>query len=219
MLNSRDSAVIREHWEGLLDELSRAASDRGFWSVSESHRCVAFAGAVDGFRAAGLLSEAEHSEWLDRLGAIVRNAADRTSGGAASATTAATDVASPAVKSADGRNEFTELDPARVIVAPSSACVDGLRLVSIELYARHVAVRWNFRGRRGGSPHDQLPNLTLRDDIGTIYEPQRGSSTGGNGLVVSGLAWFVPGASPVARELRVGVGDRVIRLDLQRNRS
>jgi hypothetical protein len=189
--------------EQLRPQLMRARSR----PLPQAPQSFSVVGAIKALHAVGLLSDQEHSEWMVRIREVVDASREPATGVASRAVAeGVTPAAAQQVQSVDDVFAF---DLRRVVIGPFEP-VDRLRLVSVELYADGVALRWNLKTVPGRDLEDQLPEFELHDDLGTSYALRR--RRGGGDLVIRGETYFSPAVPDEATRLEAIAGERRFRL-------
>jgi hypothetical protein len=154
-------------------------------------------GAVEALHAAGHLSEAAKSDWMKRAASTLREVQARASEGP-SMVTAGFARSDPASEDTAPSGGFALLTLKQIIASPpydrgrpatGELLVPGkLQFVTAELYDEGVRVRWNLRIDLRDDVADQIPEISLTDDIGTDYSVM--ATRAGGGVVLTGNADF-----------------------------
>jgi hypothetical protein len=183
----------RDYVEQLFDELRGRIFDARVDTSGEIHE---LAGAMRALHAIDALSDIEHSDLMAQLREIL-NTPDEVP--------RAHRVALPS-------DEPEGFDLQRVVAGPFEDG-DGLSLVSVELYADMVGLRWNLRTQSGQDIETQLPEFHLTDNLGTPYLLRR-RRAGGGLEILRGETYFSPNVPSGATYLEAKAGRHRFRVPL-----
>jgi hypothetical protein len=111
---------------------------------------------------------------------------------------------------------FAETGGAELVdVVVVNAPLGPMRVISLELYADGLAVRW-IMSRSAG--HETSPIIRITDDVGTRYTPA-GTGAFGNEHIQRGESCFIPCFPQKARNIRLAFAEHSVTVEARRGGS